>query len=169
MKKSNNHLAVIHHFLFVFLALMMLATSCATTGREPQKYSGATPLMWSQRLAASQMARHHGAPKGDYTVGLLSLSLLKLNEVVPNPSYVTFAEDAVGSLVATNGTIQGYKVEEYQLDALNPGKTLLALWQITNEERYIKAAMLLRGQLNSQPRTPDGGFWHKQRYTQQMW
>jgi len=125
--------------------------------------------MWSQRLAASQMARHHGAPKWDYTVGLLSLSLLKLNEVVPNPSYVTFAEDAVGSLVATNGTIQGYKVEEYQLDALNPGKTLLALWQITNEERYIKAAMLLRGQLNSQPRTPDGGFWHKQRYTQQMW
>jgi len=80
-----------------------------------------------------------------------------------------FAEDAVGSLIAPDGSIQGYKAEEYQLDALNPGKTALALWQLTHEERYKKAAMLLRQQLDTQPRTPDGGFWHKQRYTQQMW
>ena len=29
--------------------------------------------------------------------------------------------------------------------------------------------MLLRQQLNTQPRTRDGGFWHKERYTNQMW
>src|SRR5205823_6008595 len=34
---------------------------------------------------------------------------------------------------------------------------------------YAKAATLLRKQLDTQPRTTDGGFWHKQRYTQQMW
>ena len=159
----------IRHLAFVIPALLLSCASCATMGRGPQKFSGATPLEWSQRMAASQMARHHGTPKWDYTVGLFSLSLLKLDEQAPDPRYLKFAKEAVGSLVATNGTIQGYKVDEYQLDALNPGKTLLALWEITHEERYIKAAMLLRGQLNSQPRTPDGGFWHKQRYTNQMW
>ncbi|MDR3458117.1 MAG: glycoside hydrolase family 88 protein [Verrucomicrobiae bacterium] len=169
MKNPTGHISIIRHWLSVIPASVLLCTSCTTTGHEPRKFSGATPLEWSQRLAASQMARHHGAPKWDYTVGLFSLSLLKLNEQAPDPRYVKFAEDAVGSLVATNGTIQGYKIEEYQLDALNPGKTLLALWKLTNAERYIKGAMLLRHQLDLQPRTPDGGFWHKQRYPQQMW
>ncbi|HEV2694611.1 MAG TPA: glycoside hydrolase family 88 protein [Verrucomicrobiae bacterium] len=147
-------------------------TSCASdrSARQAvQQYSGATPLVWSQRLAESQMARYHGTPKLDYTMGLFSLSLLKLNEQAPNKRYVKFAEDAVGSLVAEDGSVQGYKLEEFQLDSLNPGKTLLALWQITHKERYKNAAVLLEHQLQFQPRTPGGGFWHKQRYTQQMW
>lgn len=151
------------------ILISLLPVSCVTTNREPQKFSGATPLEWSQRLANSQMARHKSTAKWDYTVGLFSLSLLKLDVQAHDPRYLKFAEDAVGSLIAPDGSIQGYKAEEYQLDALNPGKTALALWQLTHEERYKKAAMLLRQQLDTQPRTPDGGFWHKQRYTQQMW
>ena len=46
---------------------------------------------------------------------------------------------------------------------------MLALWQITHDERYQKAAALLRRQLDTQPRTAAGGFWHKQRYPHQMW
>ena len=146
-----------------FFILPLLLASCATGAGESKKFSGASPLEWSQRLAASQIARHQFTPKWDYTVGLFSLSLLKLNEQAPDPRYLKFSEDAVGSLIASNGSIQGYKVEEYQLDALNPGKTALALWQITHDEKYKSAALLLRKQLDTQPRTPDGGFWHKDR------
>jgi unsaturated rhamnogalacturonyl hydrolase len=139
--------------------------------------SGATPLQWSVRLADSEIARRGdslawkpgGAAKWDYTVGLFTLSLLKLNEPVNHPGYVKFAENTIGSFITTNGDIQGYKAAEYQLDAINPGKTVLALWQITHDERYQKAATLLRKQLDTQPRTADGGFWHKQRYPHQMW
>ena len=60
--------------------LSLLTASCATTSATPKKYSGASPLEWSQRLVASQIARHQFTPKWDYTVGLFSLSLLKLNE-----------------------------------------------------------------------------------------
>ena len=52
---------------------------------------------------------------------------------------------------------------------MNPGKTALALWHVTHEARYRGAAYILHFQLASQPRTHDGGFWHKQRYTNQMW
>ncbi len=86
-----------------------------------------------------------------------------------DPRYVKFAENTIGSFITPEGGIQGYKVAEYQLDAINPGKTVLALWQITHDERYQKAAALLRKQLDTQPRTADGGFWHKQRYPHQMW
>ena len=136
----------------------------------PTDINGATPLQWSSRLAHSEMARlARRPPKWDYTMGLFTLSLLKLDQSSPNPQYLPFSESAVGSLVSPDGTIQGYKFEEFQLDALNPGKTLLALWQRTRTPRYRQAAELLYHQLDQQPRTFDGGFWHKQRYTNQMW
>jgi unsaturated rhamnogalacturonyl hydrolase len=155
------------HFVFFFLPLLLV--SCATKTVAPKIFSGATPIEWSQRLADSELARFNSTPKLDYTVGLFSLSLLKLDSVAPDARYLKFAENAVGALVLPDGKILTYKPGEFQLDSLNPGKTFLALWQITHEERYKIAATILRQQLDTQPRTFDGGFWHKQRYTNQMW
>ena len=156
----------LHSSLFILTSCLL--ASCATAAA-PQKFSGATPLEWSVRLADSQIIRQTSVPKWDYTVGLFSLSLLKLDVQAPDPRHVKFAEASVGALISPDGKIQGYRPEEYQLDALNPGKTVLALWQITHDERYKNAATILRHQLGPQPRTSDGGFWHKQRYTNQMW
>jgi len=160
--------------LLAFAALALV--SCATA-KDPKEFSGATPLQWSQRLAGSEMARlgdslvwkPGGKAKWDYAAGLFELSLLKLDRQAPDPRYVSFAENAIGSFVAPDGSIQGYNVSEYQLDAINSGRTVLALWQLTHEARFQKAAALLRKQLDTQPRTADGGFWHKQRYPHQMW
>src|ERR1039457_5154795 len=163
---------------------LLLCAGCATQTAAPQKnaappqnFSGASPLEWSQRLADSELARRGdslawqpgGKAKWDYTAGLFTLSLLKLNEQIPTPRYVEFAKTAIGSFISDDGAIQTYNRNEFQLDALNPGKTALALWQLTHDRRYKNAAMVLRFQLISQPRTDAGGFWHKQRYTNQMW
>ncbi len=155
----------------------MPACRAVDSAAAPKAFNGATPLEWSKRMADSETARkgdslawkEGGKAKWDYTVGLFTLSLLKLNEKIPTPAYVEFTKNAIGSFISDDGSIHGYKPEEYQLDALNPGKTVLALWQLTKEERYQKCAALLRKQLDTQPRTSDGGFWHKQRYTEQMW
>jgi unsaturated rhamnogalacturonyl hydrolase len=153
------------------IVALLLATGCRTMA--PTKFGGATPLEWSQRMAESEVARRGdslewkegGKAKWDYTSGLFTLSLLKFDA----PRYLGFAEMAIGSFITTNGTIRMYKPKEYQLDHINPGKTVLALYQLTHEERYRKAAELLRRQLDTQPRTSDGGYWHKQRYPSQMW
>ncbi|MGA2242914.1 MAG: glycoside hydrolase family 88 protein [Verrucomicrobiota bacterium] len=172
MKQTFNRI----HFLLGVAGFFALI-SCATKTAPPEKFAGATPLQWSVRMADSEIARRGdslvwqqgGKAKWDYTVGLFTLSLLKLDGQVQNPDYVKFAENTIGSFITPEGGIQRYKAEEYQLDAINPGKTVLALWQITHDERYQKAAALLRRQLDTQPRTADGGFWHKQRYPHQMW
>lgn len=39
----------------------------------------------------------------------------------------------------------------------------------TGEAKYEKAATLLRDQLQSNPRNPEGGFWHRSTYPNQMW
>jgi unsaturated rhamnogalacturonyl hydrolase len=164
-------------FTVLIFCLSLFCASGATQAAPARKFDGATPLQWSVRLADSEIARRSnsliwkegGTAKWDYTVGLFTLSLLKLEAQVPDSRYVKFAENTIGSFITTNGDIQGYKAAEYQLDHINPGKTVLALWQITHDERYQKAAALLRKQFDTQPRTSDGGFWHKQRYPHQMW
>lgn len=178
------------------ISLFLLCAGCATqnvapppAAAAPRIFSGVTPLVWSQRLADSEMARRghslewqpDGRAKWDYSAGLFTLSLLKLNEALA-PSvgpaltneplaspYVAFAAAAIGSFIAPDGRIQTYHRNEFQLDALNSGKTALALWHLTKEQRYRDTAFILHFQLASQPRNADGGWWHKERYTNQMW
>jgi unsaturated rhamnogalacturonyl hydrolase len=168
----------IRYFLCtLLLALPVVTVRGADVAALPSQFGGATPLQWSARMADSEMARlgdrlawkEDGNGKWDYAAGLFTLSLLKLNDAKPDARYVPFVSSAIGSSIMTDGNIRGYNSWDFQLDALNPGKTALALFQITKDARYKKAADILRQQLDTQPRTFDGGFWHKQRYTNQMW
>ncbi len=165
-------------FLSLCLGFTLVTTSL--TGAETtqaHKFGGASPLQWSVRMADAEIARRGdtlawkpgGKAKWDYAAGLFTLALLKLNERSPAPRYVEFSRQAIGSFITPDGSIRGYKREDYNLDNLNPGKTVLALYRLTKEDRYRKAAELLRGQIKTQPRTSEGGFWHKQRYAHQMW
>jgi len=160
----------------VFFLLPLFFVSCATTA-QPEKFSGASPLAWSQRLADSEMARRGdglawkpgGQAKWDYTTGLFTFALLQLNERTKDARDLKFAEHTIGLFVDPDGEINGYKPQDESLDNIAPGRTVLVLWQFTHDERYRKAAILLRKQLDTQPRTGDGGFWHKQLYPHQMW
>ena len=167
----------IPHAAIISLLLLSASPGCAAEMNSTTSFNGATPLQWSERMADSQIARLDGRlawkPTGggrwDYTAGLFTLSLLKLNEQIPNPSYVAFATNAIGSFISDEGNLKDYHPDEYQLDAINPGKTVIALYLLTKQERYARAAALLYKQFATQPRTADGGFWHKERYTNQMW
>src|SRR5438045_1169811 len=74
--------------------LSSVSARVSAEAKPPVAFNGATPLQWSERMADSQMARLDGklawkptgGGKWDYTAGLFTLSLLKLNEHVPNPS-----------------------------------------------------------------------------------
>src|SRR6185312_13221154 len=161
----------------LFLFALSASPVCAAETNSATDFNGSTPLQWSERMADSQITRldgrlawkPSGGGKWDYTAGLFTLSLLKLNEQIPNPSHVAFATNAIGSFISVDGNLADYHPDEYQLDAINPGKTVLALYFVTKEVRYAKAAALLFKQFATQPRTPEGGFWHKERYTNQMW
>jgi unsaturated rhamnogalacturonyl hydrolase len=121
------------------------------------------------RLGDKLVWKPQGTAKWDYAAGLFTLSLLKLDEASHQHRYLKFVEQATDSFIESDGSIHGYNRDDYTLDNLNPGKTVLALYELTREPRYCKAAELLRKQLDSQPRTKDGGFWHKQKYPNQMW
>jgi len=171
-------------------AASLLAASAfgSTQGPAPQpnqaqapaslrKFRDATALEWSQRMASSEISRlgnklERGATprsRWDYTASVFALSVWQLGERLNDKSLLDFAGRAVGSYVTPEGTIDGYRLEEYNIDQVCPGKVVLELYDTTKEEKYRRAAMLLRDQMKSHPRTSDGGFWHKKRYPFQMW
>jgi len=83
--------------------------------------------------------------------------------------YYDYIKSSVDQFVEADGSIPTWKLEEYQLDNILMGRQLMLLYGVTLDPRYAKAAKLLYDQLQHQPRTPSGGFWHKQRYPNQMW
>ena len=72
-------------------------------------------------------------------------------------------------MIDSLGNIAKYDQKEYNIDYVNPGKILFNLYDITKENKYQKAIVQLRNQIENQPRTVSGGFWHKQIYPNQMW
>lgn len=126
---------------------------------------------WSVRVAESVIARNPAAvyDKWDYTAGLALRGLERVGAQTGDPRFAAYVKRSIDSLVGRDGAIAGYTPDEYNLDQINEGRALFALADRTRDARYARAADRLRDQLRTQPRTPEGGFWHKKIYPQQMW
>lgn len=105
----------------------------------------------------------------NYIDGCMVTALLSIAEIKNDRRCFDFAEGFIDSFVADDGTIRTYDERKYNLDDVNEGRVLFPLYGKTGKEKYKKAAAVLRGQLERQPRTPEGSFWHKAIYPNQVW
>ena len=125
---------------------------------------------WSVRMAESTMRRNPTVyASWDYTAGLVLLGLERLGSTSRDPRYTRYVKDNIDRFVERDGSIRTYRMDEFNLDQINEGRALLSLARGSRDTRYLRAADQLREQLRRQPRTSEGGFWHKQIYPQQMW
>jgi unsaturated rhamnogalacturonyl hydrolase len=135
--------------------------------------SPVTPLTessWSQRIAAATLTRYDMAQsRWHYKHGLLFKGIYHLWQKTGNGRYWQSLQAYVDQFVSPNGEIRTYREDEYNIDQINPGKLLFPLYRETGELRYRQAMNHLRQQLRHQPRTSEGGFWHKKIYPYQMW
>ena len=132
---------------------------------------------WSERAANATMTRwpqgRFAAPEArwvwNYELGTLleGFDAVWLNTA--DARYYNYIKSSVDQWVGPDGSIATWKVEENQLDSILLGRQLMLLYGVTLDKRYAHAATLLYEQLQHQPRTASGGFWHKQRYPNQMW
>ena len=127
----------------------------------------------SLRVAESEMARNpeasyidglEGKLKWNYTTGLELKAILDAS-----PKALDYVDAWYDAIIDSAGVIYKYKKSNYSQDHICPGRTLFGLYDLTGKEKYRVAMDTLYSQLQSQPRTPEGGFWHKQIYPQQMW
>lgn len=104
-----------------------------------------------------------------YDYGVVCKGIEAVFELTNDDKYFNYMKNNMDYFLQNNGTIRYYDQELYNLDYINNGKILLYLYRKTGDEKYADAARLLRKQLNGQPRTSEGGFWHKNMYPDQMW
>ena len=131
----------------------------------------------SQKMVRSEMKRnpeswrvdHSKRPKWSYSVGTELDAFVNTARRYNDSIVMAYALSYVDSLVNPDGTIKTYDIKHYNLDQIKSGTLLMAAYDATGEDRYLKAIHTLHEQLKSHPRTSEGGYWHKKIYPHQMW
>jgi unsaturated rhamnogalacturonyl hydrolase len=132
----------------------------------------AQQLPLSQRMAATAMRLWQDTAKSTrwtYEQGVVLKGVKEVWKQTGEKQYFKYIQDYIDSLITPDGTIKKYKKDDYTLDNILCGRSALMLYNVLLKEKYYKAVVQLRQQLKDQPRTPEGGFWHKQKYANQMW
>jgi unsaturated rhamnogalacturonyl hydrolase len=134
---------------------------------------------WSVRMADAFIFNHKDSilvgknkfTRWDYEQGIMLKALERVWNRTGEGKYFEYIRKDLDQYVKTDGSIRSYKFEDFNLDNIPPGRALLTAYQQSqpDKEKYKKAAELLWKQLAEQPRTKEGGYWHKKRYPNQMW
>ena len=116
-----------------------------------------------------EMIRSWKSNKWNYIDGCMITGILERYEITGEARFLDFADRFLSGFVEEDGRIRTYDPAEYSLDNVNPAKNLFTLYDLTGKEKYRKAIELVRSQLSTMPRTPEGNFWHKLIYPNQVW
>jgi unsaturated rhamnogalacturonyl hydrolase len=137
---------------------------------------------WSLRMADSMLARHPDAhlldrkkngdaPAWSYSTALGVYAIAQVGIHAGDAKLIQYAREYADGFLDASGKIDPdrYKPETFKLDDIAPGRLMLLLARDTHDQQYLNAAEELTAQFKEQPRTADGGFWHKKIYPHQMW
>jgi unsaturated rhamnogalacturonyl hydrolase len=167
-KSVRKQIAVSIPIFVVVLALTL--TFCRTSEKEQTS--------WHMQMVESEMERNPEAwmfdfekkPKWNYTHGLMLMAIRKVWEQTGEQKYFDYIKGYYDTMIDSDGKIMfNYNLPNYNIDHIKPGINLFDLYEHTKDKRYLTALETLREQLESHPRIPEGGFWHKKVYPHQLW
>lgn len=133
---------------------------------------------WSVRMVESEMSRCpeaswldglEGQLKWNYTTGLELLSFLDVADRYGLDGPFSYVRQWADSISDPDGNVLTYRREKYNVDHICPARIFFRLYDRTGEQRYRNVLDTIRLQIDSQPRTAAGPFWHKQIYPYQVW
>ncbi|MBN1791480.1 MAG: glycoside hydrolase family 88 protein [Bacteroidales bacterium] len=156
------------------LLLLFLLSGCRSKSTD-QSAAVKNNDRWAVRMANSVMANsdsliHYLNPptvKWQYDVAFLGQAIDKLGDI--DPRYSKYMEDYMDWFIHDDGSVYDYKIEEYNLDRVNPAKNIITIYKRTGDSVYRAALDQFLAQMETHPKTKTGGFWHKKIYPWQMW
>ncbi len=154
------------------LKLILLASALTACTAKAPLYMDVTRSEMSRCPEATYIDGQEGKLKWNYTTGLELKAMLDAYSCSERKeeSVLQYVNAWYDAIIDSTGAIGGkYKKSNYSLDHICPGNTLFDLMEYFPEQKYRKALDSLYLQLQEQPRTPEGGFWHKRVYPHQMW
>jgi unsaturated rhamnogalacturonyl hydrolase len=172
MKKNSKS----NSFATALFSLLLVFISCKIQSQETAQTISSN-LKWSERMALTIMKVQPEAyqidgqkePKWDYVHGLVLTSIEALYKKTNNKIYYDYIKNYADATIDQNGAVPSYKFDSYNIDMVTAGRILFDLYANTKDSRYLTVLQQLRKQIEEQPRTASGGFWHKKIYPNQMW
>jgi unsaturated rhamnogalacturonyl hydrolase len=149
----------------IALLLMSAAPAMAQPATQAQALATTAMKLWPD----SFILEGDKAAKWRYDQGVVLQGIEGLWKRTGDAKWFRYLQQSMDFYLQPDGSIRGYKPDEYNIDHLNNGKLLVSLWQVTGQEKYKKAIEHLRSQLQTHPRTSEGSFWHKKVYPNQVW
>ncbi len=169
--------------VFHCLAIVLLVNSCKSEKKESAKTTIVSEIIvskdtkWSERMALSEIHRFPDPTLLDfqkdsrwsYTNGLVLQAIERVYEQTADQKLYDYVYDYANRMIKDDGTIVTYNLSNYNLDMIKSGDAIFWLQQQNPEPRFKMAMDTLHKQLEGQPTTSEGGYWHKKRYPYQMW
>jgi len=176
-EKIRANQIIIWAMLFVLILGLLFVSCKSVQTNTSDKLEVSDKLKWSDRMAQTLMIKHPNAyeiddktaPKWDYVHGLVMSSFEQLYKKTNNQKYYQYLKGYADATISEDGSIPSYKMENYNIDMIVSGNIMFFLYDKTEEDKYLKAMQTMREQIKNQPRTSEGGFWHKKIYPNQMW
>jgi unsaturated rhamnogalacturonyl hydrolase len=156
--------------MFIFLICVLTACNQGKNVKPAQNEDQS----WAIKFADATMTRYDSLvtylgnkPKYEYDLAFLASAIDKLGSV--DSKYSEYAKAYIDYFVKEDGTINGHKLADYNIDRVRPGLNMLDLYERTGDKKYKTAIETLVSQMETHPRTNAGGYWHKKIYPYQMW
>ncbi len=157
----------------IIATVLTVFSALTATAKAPKLYIELVRSEMARCQDASYLDSRQGTLKWDYTTGLELKAFLDVylhsEQNEESKSILSYVDAWYDTMIDENGRIHKYKVSNYSTDHICPGRTLFQLYDLTGKEKYRMAMDTLYTQIQGMPRTPEGGFWHKKVYPDQMW
>ena len=86
-----------------------------------------------------------------------------------NERIIDYLKEYPAKMIDEKGNITGYKYEDFNLDNVRTAKFILRMHNLFPSKSTELALKTLFKQLQNQPRTKEGVYWHKAIYANQVW
>ena len=132
---------------------------------------------YSQWLTYSEMKRVPQSflldfakkPRWSYVMGIELEAMLDTYLKYGGEDIRKYCQLYTDTMINSKGEIRTYKLEDYNLDQIRTGHFVARMYQLYPEAKNLAAMKTLMKQLDKQPRTKEGVYWHKAIYAFQVW
>ncbi len=142
--------------------------------KEDQPYKNYSEwLTYSEmkRVPHSYLLDFSSKPKWSYVMGIEMEGMLDTYEHYKegNNAILDYLKEYPAKMIDEKGNITGYKYEDFNLDNVRTAKFILRMHNLFPTKGTEMALKTLFKQLQNQPRTKEGVYWHKAIYANQVW
>ena len=141
-------------------------------GEQPYKnYSEWLTYSEMKRVPHSYLLDFSTKPKWSYVMGIEMEGMLDTYEHYKdgNAAILDYLKEYPATMIDAEGNVKGYKYEDFNLDNVRTAKFILRMHNLFPSKGTELALKTIFKQLQNQPRTKEGVYWHKAIYANQVW